>query len=311
LLLQGFATQGSGVVLSGPDDLRDQYYHIFKSGNRNAASHLWFSFVVEHASNLPASTLHNILKGFCPVSGSVLPDDPRTMYKVTLPQVSGGKMTGVTRHCCWPCICDLSEFVRVDTKTVGTSDGPTQLHVLVIGDPCTNPGKLDQSFSDPFSGTPTTLKENAPELACNASSKLHGAIYSDHGYPIIGTFFTDASDLSAVASPPTPVSAEDPTFGWGEKCVLRRKSGYNSGMGLIFHLVAKIAPIPNSPALPLPTVSPDLAKSLASEVAIPHKFALPPGPHLQEGSKHIVAWTSAAVLSVLGVAMMLIGYFYF
>lgn len=303
VLLQVWAAHCSDIVLNGPHDLSDQYFSIFKTGNRNAASHLWVSFVLERASSMSADTLHNVLKGFCPVSGSVLPDDPRTMYKVTLPRVNGGKVTGVARHCCWPCICDLSDLARVDTKTVPTRDGPQILNMLVIGDPCTNPAKLDESFTDPFEGKSTTLRESAPELACNASNRLHGAMYSDHGYPIIGPFFTDGNDIDGVVSPPKKISADDPTFGFGEMCVMRRKSGYNSGMGLIFHLVASIAPIENSPPLPLPDVSTDLANSLASKVAMPHKFALPPGPQLQGSAGQSTKWTSAAVLSVLGLAI--------
>jgi hypothetical protein len=129
-------------------------------------------------------------------------------------------------------------------------------------------------------------------------------MYSDHGYPIIGPFFTDDTDIKGVVSPPKAISAEDPTFGFGEMCVMRRKSGYNSGMGLIFHLVASIAPIENSPALPLPDVSTDLANSLAGKVALPHKFALPSGPQLHGSAGQNMKWTSAAVLSVLGLAIV-------
>merc|ERR1740138_714859 len=151
--------------------------------------------------------------------------------------------------------------------------------MLVMGDPCNNPSKLDEPFTDPFAGQTKSLRESAPKLICNSSSnQLKGAVYSDHGYPIIGPFFTEEGDISEVVSPSTPVPANDPTFGYGEMCVMRKRNGYNSGMGLIFHLAASVAPIQNSPALPLPQVSPDLASSLVEKAAVPHKFALPPGP---------------------------------
>ena len=35
--------------------------------------------------------------------------------------------------CCWPCVCDLQEFVKADTLEVDTRDGRTTFDVLVIG----------------------------------------------------------------------------------------------------------------------------------------------------------------------------------
>jgi hypothetical protein len=182
---------------------------------------------------------------------------------------------------------------------------------LVIGDPCKRPGKLDESFTDPFEGQSTTLRETAPELACNASNQLEGATYSDHGYPIIGPFSTDDGEIGSVTAPSQHIAAGDPTFGYGEMCVMRQRNGYNSGMGLIFHLAASIAPIENSPALPLPQVSSDLAESVADKAALPHKFALPPGPQpllLHKGpmAGRVIPplqWASTAVLGSIGVSL--------
>ena len=36
--------------------------------------------------------------------------------------------------CCWPCVCDLQEFVKADTLEVDTREGRTTLDVLVIGE---------------------------------------------------------------------------------------------------------------------------------------------------------------------------------
>lgn len=264
-----WAVVRSDIVLSGPEDLGKQYDVIFKTGNRNAASHLWASFILERATSMTAATIENVFKGFCPVSGSPLPNSPDTMYKVSLPSVTGDLVTGVTRHCCWPCICDLSDFVRVDTLTVPTIDGPKVYKMLVLGDPCKHPEKLNQDFTDPFSGEQAPLLEAAPELACdNTGGKdtLRGATYSDHGYPVIGMFFTDPVEVSSVTAPPLPVLDKDPTFGYGGMCVKRKNEGFNSGMGLIFQLVASISTIPNSPSLPLPQAS---ASSSQQKDAIP------------------------------------------
>mmetsp|Transcript_68645 Transcript_68645/g.147032 ORF Transcript_68645/g.147032 Transcript_68645/m.147032 type:complete len:331 (-) Transcript_68645:52-1044(-) len=228
------------VRLETIDDLVGQYTNIFKTENRNAASHLWSSFLLARAGSLPAATVSRLFKGFCAVSGSPLPDDPHTRYPVTLPKVGGGTETGIVRYCCWPCICDTVELIWVDTKTVHTADGPREFRFLVVGDPCTHPEKLEDKFTDSFSGFEMSLREAAPEVKCNGG-RLLGANFSDHGHPIIGMLSPGEDE-----DPDLPKSghhADDPTFGYKKWCQERRKDGYNSGMGLIFHLVGKIAPI--------------------------------------------------------------------
>mmetsp|Transcript_42126 Transcript_42126/g.106009 ORF Transcript_42126/g.106009 Transcript_42126/m.106009 type:complete len:341 (+) Transcript_42126:38-1060(+) len=298
------------IKLDTPKDLGDQYFNIFKTGNRNAASHLWASFVLERAGSMPSGKVGEIFRGFCAVSGSPIPDDPHTMYKVTLPKVGGGTVTGVARHCCWPCICDMNEHVRVDTKTINTADGAHAMEFLVIGDPCSKAHLLAQSFMDPFSGTNTSLGHAAPELRCEGD-KLAGAVFSDHGHPIIGMLFTDSESLDAVPELPAPhqksaKTSSDPTFGYGEMCSLRRAQGYNSGMGLIFHLVARIAPIDGTAALPLPSPDPAIASKLVQQVETAPKVALntrePLAPSSSAASAATLAMVAAATLA--GIAVM-------
>jgi len=240
------------VQLDTVDDLSKQYYNIFKTGNRNAASHLWTQFILERATGMSAAKLETIFHGFCAISGSPLPDVPRTIYKATLPKVQGGHMTGTTRHCCWPCVCDVTELVWVDTKTVVTADGPKKFNFLVIGDPCLHPEHLQVSYADPFTGTESSLARDAPEVKCQ-NGRLVNAVYSDHGHPIIGMFFDSQPGQSSnnpmldhippEARVQSDGASKDPTFGFGKMCEERRHHGYDSGMGKIFHLVAKIPPI--------------------------------------------------------------------
>merc|ERR1712216_363845 len=116
---------------------------------------------------------------------------------------------------------------------------------------------MGESYVDPFRGNRETLRQTAPELSCEKhgdSSALRGAIYSDHGFPVIGFFWTDESELSMWQPPhkmysdfpATPVPDSDGTFGWGGMCEERKQAGYNSGMGLIFRQAAMISPIPGS-----------------------------------------------------------------
>jgi len=297
--LEALLAISSEAVLSGPDDLGKQYYNIFKSGNRNAASHLWASYVLNQASSMPAANVKNVFKGFCPVSGSPLPDQPRTRYKVSLRNVGGDLVTGVSHHCCWPCICDEVDFLRVDTKTVVTSDGPQVYNMLVLGDPCKYPDKLKVSFTDPFTQATTSLHEDAPELACTANNTLVGATYSDHGYPIVGLFFTDAADMNDVPAPPVPMQPNDPTFGYGDMCHQRKQNGYNSGMGLIFHLVAKINPIPTTPTMQKYDMSIDL-----SQKSLLQAGAMQQSKESKLRSLATIGWTSLAILCVVSMVYM-------
>jgi hypothetical protein len=245
-------------TLSSPGELIDQYYNIFRTGNRNAASHLWMSFVLNRSTTMTDATIKDVFKGFCAISGSPVSngDSPGRIYKVTLLDVLGENITGVVRHCCWPCVCDLTEQVRVDTLTVQTADGPKEHHMLVMGDPCKAPEQLTASFTDPFGGGSRSLAQAAPELGCvgaPGAMTLKGAIYSDHGFPIIGYLFTDQSELDKWIpydqmytdwNPSNKITGDDRAWGWGQSCAQRAASGYNSGMGLIFRQTALITPMP-------------------------------------------------------------------
>jgi len=233
VLVAVMVSLAAGQELTSIEDLRNQYGVIFKTGNRNAASHLWASYIMQRASTMSSSTMKTLFHGFCPVSGSPLPDVDRTHFKVTLPKVGGGQVIGISCHCCWPCICDLQDNVRIDTKTIKTADGQRSYDVMVIGNPCNDPSKLQQSFVDPFANSQVTLQTEAPELKCEGS-KLVGAENSDHGHIIIGLFFTDTEDLAGQAND---------ARSFAPVCAKRRKAGFNSGMGLIFHKVATISPI--------------------------------------------------------------------
>uniref|UniRef100_A0A7S4VEP7 Uncharacterized protein n=1 Tax=Alexandrium monilatum TaxID=311494 RepID=A0A7S4VEP7_9DINO len=67
-------------------DLERQYDNIFKTGNRNAASHLWSSYISKQSQDLNASTLEHLFTGFCPVSGSPLPDTPQHRLRRDAPE---------------------------------------------------------------------------------------------------------------------------------------------------------------------------------------------------------------------------------
>lgn len=242
-----WTSHSSGAPPQSISDLVSHYEEIFKSGNRNAASHLWTSFILKNSKTYTPKQLETLFRGYCPISGSPLPDEPRTRFYVNLSDaVTGREHWGITHHCCWPCICDEQTAVKTDTKTIDTSSGPVEYRFLVIGDPCLDAKKLDARFTDPFSGKNVTLKDEAPEVRCKGGH-LAGAVFSDHGHPILGMFFSKDDVLKA------PYTKASEMAG---KCNARKEQGYNSGMGAIFLKVAGITSLSKgTPVLSLSAMS--------------------------------------------------------
>ena len=166
------------------------------------------------------SQLESLFAGFCAVSGSPVWPSDYNRYRLNLDTVTGGKRSGFMHYCCWPCVCDAQDFIRVDTKTVPTAEGPKKYHFAVLGNPCDHPEKLREPFVQPFSwGRETTLEQDAPEVRCEAG-RLLGATMSDHGYVIISLFFDiegdpanapPANETGAAALAPLSPPEED----WG------------------------------------------------------------------------------------------------
>lgn len=167
--------------------------------------------------------LETLFTGFCAVSGSPVSPQPRSRYKMVLDRVDGAEVVGFTYYCCWPCVCDTQDFIRVDTLTVPTSEGPRQYQFLVIGDPC-----LDTQASIPF---------QAPEVTCSGGT-LDGATHSDHGFVILTMFYPFDAALQH--------QTDDD---YAMHCKRRAELGYNSGMGEIFRQVAGISKIVTRSAL--------------------------------------------------------------
>jgi hypothetical protein len=254
------ATSATATV----QDLHREYDQVFKHGNRNAASHRWSSFLLDRAGQMTAERLNMLFSGFCAVSGSIVNPNDYNRYRLTLPKVGGGYSTGYMHYCCWPCVCDTQDFIRVDTKNVTSSDATRTLEFAVIGNPCDHPEKLHEPFMDIFDQYETSIAASAQEVRCLPGGVLEGATMSDHGYVIISRFFesADASDAADGTAPgalapidvPTPGRASTSPAGevfqdereYATMCSDRADNGYNSGMGEIFRKVCSVSPI--SPA---------------------------------------------------------------
>ena len=260
----------SRVVWTGTtsQDLWDEYGNIFTLGNRNAASHLWATFVLERSWQMSPDTVVELFGSFCPISGSPVQARDSNRYRVTLETSDGtSQRTGFLHYCCWPCLCDTMDFLKVDTKTVETTAGPIEYHVTVLGNPCdTERGDafLSDEFVSPFDGSTRTLDDVAREVRCADDGSLIGATLSDGGWPIIG-FFHDSIETTAGLTEPlsdaTPGRVtEDAELGSFNDardmqpiCDERAAGGYASGMGEIFRQVAGVSPLTGNRSSTRPT----------------------------------------------------------
>ena len=258
-------------------DLHAEYRNIFTQGNRNAASHLWASFILDRAHQMSESKLLLMFSGFCAVSGSPVRPSDYARYHLNLPSVTSGNalVSGFMYYCCWPCVCDTQDFIRVDTLTVTTLDGPVRHNVAVIGNPCENPEKMVEPFVQPFGYRQTNVKREAPMVRCTPEGALEGATLSDNGHVIISLFFkpqsgSDGENTSALEvahggiapndlkpqpgrmSEANGVSFQD-EYEYSEMCQERAANGFQSGMGEIFRRVASITPttLSSNGALPM------------------------------------------------------------
>jgi len=238
-------------------DLHREYNNIFKHGNRNAASHLWSKFLLERSEQMSHERLLEMFTGYCAVSGSPVRPSDYTRYRLTLDRVDGrGKTSGFMYYCCWPCVCDTQDFIKVDTRNVTTADGTRTYRFAVLGNPCDKPEALKQPFNQ--HGRTITLHESAAEVRCDGNTLINAPL-SDHGYVIIGMFFDAPGQSSAndwQNTLPAPLSQAHPgrlmnvagtqyqdEAEFGPMCDDRAARGYNSGMGEIFRKVGSISPI--------------------------------------------------------------------
>merc|ERR1719160_2497340 len=71
-------------------DLHQEYHNIFRHGNRNAASHLWSTFLLERSHTMTAKKLKMMFSGFCAVSGSPVNPHDYNRYGLMLEKVPFG-----------------------------------------------------------------------------------------------------------------------------------------------------------------------------------------------------------------------------
>ena len=71
------AVTWSGTTIQ---QLWGEYNNIFRHGNRNAASHLWSAFLMDHAATMPLGHYNQLSAGYCAVPGPPATPQQRTRY---------------------------------------------------------------------------------------------------------------------------------------------------------------------------------------------------------------------------------------
>lgn len=140
--IDGFQGDINGLY----DELMSHYSEIFPSGNRNAGGPQWYAYIDSIASRLSRDEFMIYHQFYCGVSGS--PVDPRRAEQGTIQRnvivkdLNQEDVLGSYFHCCWPCLCDVMKYSRVEEHTVTLRDGEFTHRVLTIGDPCSNPSSF-------------------------------------------------------------------------------------------------------------------------------------------------------------------------
>lgn len=107
-------------------DLHREYHNIFKNGNRNAASHLWASFILDRSVHLKESTLEYMFAGFCAVSGSPVNPSDFNRYGLNTRYVPGHPDFGESRFWILPLLLLAVRVRHAGPHLGGHEDNPSE-----------------------------------------------------------------------------------------------------------------------------------------------------------------------------------------
>jgi len=155
------------------EDLMKSFNEIFPDGNRNAGGPQFFKHIVDLGLSKADFELYNTF--YCGVSGSpVSPDRGKVYDYIVVKDMDGNDVRGKYYRCCWPCLCDVMKYTKVDKFDI-TLDGKKRTYdVLTIADPCCNESEIPKSV--------TAYK-------CK-SGKTQNGMYSRSGRLIFALFYT-------------------------------------------------------------------------------------------------------------------------
>ena len=98
---------------TGYETLMKDFDTIFPDRNRNSGGPQFFKHIVDMNLSKHDFELYNSF--YCGVSGS--PVDPKRVDvsdNVIVKDLKGNDIYGKYYRCCWPCLCDIMKYARVD-----------------------------------------------------------------------------------------------------------------------------------------------------------------------------------------------------
>ena len=196
---------------TGYETLMKDFDTIFPDRNRNSGGPQFFKHIVDMNLNKHDFELYNSF--YCGVSGS--PVDPKRVNvsdNVIVKDLKGNDIYGKYYRCCWPCLCDIMKYAKVDKYDANLNDTCVTYDVLTIEDPCCNESKIPDSVSS---------------FECENGKTTNG-VYSNSGRLIFALFYDtriatteDKQNINSIM----------------EKCSMRmdtRPDDLQGGMGDIF-----------------------------------------------------------------------------
>ena len=116
------------------ESLRNSWYEIFPDGNRNAAGAKFFKYILEKEQNFEKFKEFNKL--YCAVSGSLIKPGKKS-YDIYLKDFkTNEKVCGSYYACCWPCLCDIMLYSKVNRTSIIFDGNIEIVHTITIDNPC-------------------------------------------------------------------------------------------------------------------------------------------------------------------------------
>ena len=154
------------------EKLMNDFDTIFPDRNRNSGGPQFFKHIVDMNLSKHDFELYNSF--YCGVSGS--PVDPKrgdVFDYVIVKDLDGNDIYGKYYRCCWPCLCDIMKYARVDKYDANLNGSMVTYDVLTIEDPCCDESKIPKSVT-------AFICENG---------KTQNGVYSRNGRLIFALFY--------------------------------------------------------------------------------------------------------------------------
>lgn len=126
--------------------LMNDFDNIFPDRNRNACGAQFYHHIVRKM-NPSIEEYKTYNKFYCAVSGSPIDHETNRFDKLVVKDVNGNMFFGDFYRCCWPCVCDIIKYVRIEEHIIKLQGEEYKHHVLTIGDPCIDKSKIPKEVT--------------------------------------------------------------------------------------------------------------------------------------------------------------------